>query len=89
MIADGVESDIGTPASHAALVSREPGVPCVVSVRDVRRRIPTGSHYRYRQSHRRSLSHPAMIGRRALNDSGPNDVGNAHTNHTNLAFHDA
>ena len=43
MIAGGVVCDIGAPASHAAIVSRELGVPCVVSVRDARRRIPNGS----------------------------------------------
>jgi pyruvate,water dikinase len=36
MIAGGVVCDIGAPASHAAIVSRELGVPCVVSVRDAR-----------------------------------------------------
>ncbi len=43
MIAGGVVCDIGAPASHAAIVSRELGVPCVVSVREARRRIPNGS----------------------------------------------
>jgi len=43
MIAGGVVCDIGAPASHAAIVSRELGVPCVVSVRDARRRIHNGS----------------------------------------------
>ena len=43
LIAGGMVCDIGAPASHAAIVSRELGVPCVVSVRDARRRIPNGS----------------------------------------------
>ena len=43
MIAGGVVCDIVAPASHAAIVSRELGVPCVVSVRDASRRIPNGS----------------------------------------------
>ena len=43
MIAGGFVCDIGAPASHAAIVSRELGVPCVVSVPDARRRIPNGS----------------------------------------------
>ena len=43
LIAGGVVCDVGAAASHAAIVSRELGVPCVVSVRDARRRIPNGS----------------------------------------------
>jgi rifampicin phosphotransferase len=43
MIAGGVVCDVGAPGSHAAIVSREIGVPCVVSVRDARLRIQPGS----------------------------------------------
>jgi len=43
MVAGGVVCDVGAPGSHAAIVSREIGVPCVVSVADARRRIPQGS----------------------------------------------
>jgi pyruvate,water dikinase len=43
MVAGGVVCDVGAPSSHAAIVSREIGVPCVVSVRDARRRIVDGS----------------------------------------------
>ena len=43
MIASGVVCDVGAPSSHAAIVSREIGVPCVVSVPDARRKILPGS----------------------------------------------
>ena len=43
MVAGGVVCDVGAPGSHAAIVSREIGVPCVVSVPDGRRRIQPGS----------------------------------------------
>ena len=43
MVAGGVVCDVGAPGSHAAIVSREIGVPCVVSVPDGRRRIRPGS----------------------------------------------
>jgi phosphohistidine swiveling domain-containing protein len=43
MIAGGVVCDVGAPGSHAAIVSREIGVPCVVSVSDARRRIQPGA----------------------------------------------
>jgi len=43
MVAGGVVCDVGAPSSHAAIVSREIGVPCVVSVVDARRRIQPGS----------------------------------------------
>lgn len=39
----GVVVNIGAVASHAAIVSRELGIPCVVSVVDATRRIPDGS----------------------------------------------
>ena len=32
----------GAPLSHAVIVSRELGIPCVVSVTDATRRIPDG-----------------------------------------------
>jgi rifampicin phosphotransferase len=43
LLAGGVVCDIGAPSSHAAIVSREIGVPCVVSVPDARRRIGDGA----------------------------------------------
>jgi pyruvate,water dikinase len=43
LIASGVVCDVGAAGSHAAIVSRELGVPCVVSVRDARLRIPDGA----------------------------------------------
>lgn len=43
MVAGGVVCEIGAQASHAAIVSRELGVPCVVSVPSAGSRIPAGS----------------------------------------------
>jgi pyruvate,water dikinase len=43
LIAGGVVCDVGAPSSHAAIVSREIGVPCVVSVAAARHRIATGT----------------------------------------------
>ena len=39
----GVVVNVGAVASHAAIVSREVGVPCAVSVVDATRRIPDGA----------------------------------------------
>jgi pyruvate,water dikinase len=41
--AAGVVVDVGAPLSHAIIVSRELGIPCVVSVLDGTRRIPDGA----------------------------------------------
>ena len=41
--AGGVVVDVGAPLSHAIIVSRELGIPCVVSVNDATRRIPDGA----------------------------------------------
>ena len=41
--AAGVVVDVGAVASHAAIVCRELGVPCAVSVVDATRRIPDGA----------------------------------------------
>ena len=41
--AAGVVVDVGAVASHAAIVCRELGVPCAVSVVDATRRIPDGT----------------------------------------------
>jgi rifampicin phosphotransferase len=41
--AAGVVVDVGAPLSHAIIVSRELGIPCVVSVTDATRRIPNGA----------------------------------------------
>jgi phosphoenolpyruvate-protein kinase (PTS system EI component) len=35
--------DVGAALSHAIIVSRELGIPCVVSVSDATRRIPHGA----------------------------------------------
>jgi phosphohistidine swiveling domain-containing protein len=43
MVAGGVVCEIGAQASHAAIVSRELGVPCVSSVDRARARIPHGA----------------------------------------------
>ena len=43
LIAGGVVCDVGASGSHAAIVARELGVPCVVSVRDARLRVPDGA----------------------------------------------
>ena len=43
MVAAGVVCEIGAQASHAAIVSREMGVPCAVSVAGARSRIPAGA----------------------------------------------
>ncbi len=41
--AAGVVVDVGAPLSHAIIVSRELGIPCVVSATDATRRIPDGA----------------------------------------------
>ena len=41
--AAGVVVDVGAPLSHAIIVSRELGIPCVVSVLDATKRIPDGA----------------------------------------------
>lgn len=43
LVAGGVVCDIGAPSSHAAIVSREIGVPCVVSVTGACDRIADGT----------------------------------------------
>lgn len=43
MLASAVVCEIGAPASHAIIVGRELGVPCVVSVAGARHSIPTGT----------------------------------------------
>jgi rifampicin phosphotransferase len=43
LVAGGVVCEIGAPSSHAAIVSREIGVPCVVSVAGARDRIADGT----------------------------------------------
>ncbi|MFZ2239368.1 MAG: PEP-utilizing enzyme, partial [Gordonia amarae] len=42
--ASAVVVNVGAPFSHAAIVSRELGIPCVVSVTDATKRIPDGAH---------------------------------------------
>src|SRR3954453_11035663 len=41
--AAGVVVDVGAPLSHAIIVSRELGIPCVVSVTGATERIPDGA----------------------------------------------
>jgi len=41
--AGGVVVDVGAPLSHAIIVSRELGIPCVVSATDATKRIPHGA----------------------------------------------
>jgi rifampicin phosphotransferase len=41
--AAGVVVDVGAPLSHAIIVSRELGIPCVVSAADATKRIPDGA----------------------------------------------
>jgi pyruvate,water dikinase len=41
--AAAVVVDVGAPLSHAIIVSRELGIPCVVSVNEATQRIPDGA----------------------------------------------
>ena len=41
--ASAVVVDVGAPLSHAIIVSRELGIPCVISATDATRRIPDGA----------------------------------------------
>ena len=43
MIASAVICEIGAPGSHAVIVSRELGVPCVVSAAGAGYKLPTGT----------------------------------------------
>jgi pyruvate,water dikinase len=38
--------DVGAPLSHAIIVSRELGIPCVISATGGTRRIPNGARIR-------------------------------------------
>ena len=44
LAAGAVVVNVGAVASHASIVSRELGIPCVASVADASRRIPDGAH---------------------------------------------
>jgi pyruvate,water dikinase len=44
--AAGVVVDVGAPLSHAIIVSRELGIPCVISATNATRRIPDGARIR-------------------------------------------
>ena len=44
--ASAVVVDVGAPLSHAIIVSRELGIPCIVSATDATRRIPDGAKIR-------------------------------------------
>jgi phosphohistidine swiveling domain-containing protein len=44
--AAGVVVDVGAPMSHAIIVSRELGIPCVISATGGTRRIPNGARVR-------------------------------------------
>ena len=43
MVSGAVVVDVGAPNSHAMIVSRELGIPCVAGVYDATRRIPNGA----------------------------------------------
>ncbi len=43
LVAEGVITDIGAVGTHAVIVSRELGIPCVPSIADASKRIPTGA----------------------------------------------
>ena len=43
VVASGVVVDVGAPNSHAMIVSRELGIPCVAGVTGASRRIPNGA----------------------------------------------
>jgi pyruvate,water dikinase len=43
MVAAGVVTEVGSVVSHAMIVARELGIPCVTGVTDATRRIRTGS----------------------------------------------
>ena len=43
LVAAGVITDIGAVGTHAVIVSRELGIPCVPSIADASRRIPNGA----------------------------------------------
>jgi pyruvate,water dikinase len=44
--AAGIVVDVGAALSHAIIVSRELGIPCVVSATDATKRIPDGAMVR-------------------------------------------
>jgi pyruvate,water dikinase len=44
--AGGVIVDVGAPMSHAIIVSRELGIPCVISATGATRSIPHGARVR-------------------------------------------
>jgi pyruvate,water dikinase len=43
LVAGGVITNVGSFGSHASIVSRELGIPCVASISDATRRIPDGA----------------------------------------------
>ena len=43
LVAGGVVTDIGAVGTHAVIVSRELGIPCVPSIADATKRIPDGA----------------------------------------------
>jgi pyruvate,water dikinase len=43
LVAAGVVTDIGAVGTHAVIISRELGIPCVPSIADATRRIPDGA----------------------------------------------
>jgi len=43
LVAGAVVTDIGAIGTHAVIVSRELGIPCVPSIADATRRIPDGA----------------------------------------------
>ena len=43
LVAEAVITDIGAVGTHAVIVSRELGIPCVPSIADATKRIPDGA----------------------------------------------
>ena len=43
LVAEAVVTDIGAVGTHAVIVSRELGIPCVPSIADATKRIPDGA----------------------------------------------
>ena len=62
LVAEGVITDIGAVGTHAVIVSRELGIPCVPSIADASKRIPDrGDDHDQRQPRHRHDRRPAVI----------------------------
>jgi len=60
LLAASVVIEIGGPMGHGATVARELGIPCVISVRDVTRRLRTGDHIKINGATGLVHSHPSQ-----------------------------